>query len=55
MSPRTGRPPVEDKPRTARMEFRLSPDEKEEILKFLKEKNMVLLDLVRIGMKHAGE
>lgn len=50
MSPKTGRPPVEN-PKTDRFNIRVTPEEKKEILKFSKESGKGLLDLLRIGIE----
>lgn len=50
MSPRTGRPPVEN-PKTDRFNIRVSPEEKREILEFSKKSGKGLLELLKIGIE----
>lgn len=49
MSPRTGRPPLEN-PKTARIEIRVSPDEKQEIMEYAKCNKISLLELLKTGI-----
>lgn len=50
MSPRTGRPPLEN-PKTERIFIRVAADEKSEIMAFCSEKKMTCLELIREGIK----
>lgn len=50
MSPRTGRP-LSNNPKSTRIEMRVTPQEKEQIMKFAKEHKLSLLDLVNIGIE----
>lgn len=50
MSPKTGRP-FSDNPKSAKIEIRVTPTEKAEIMSFSKEHNIGLLDLVRAGIE----
>lgn len=50
MSPRTGRP-LSDNPKSARIEMRVTPQEKQQIMKFAKEHKLGLLDLLNIGIE----
>lgn len=50
MSPRTGRPPV-DNPKTERLFIRVSPDEKREIQEFSKSSGYGLLELIKKGIE----
>ncbi len=50
MSPRTGRPKT-DNPMSERLHIRISPQEKEEIMKFASEYGYTLLELIRIGIE----
>ena len=50
MSPRTGRP-LSDNPKSESFRVRVTPDEKEEILKFKDEHGYTLLELIRIGIE----
>ncbi len=50
MSPRTGRPPV-DNPKTERLFIRVSPDEKKEIQEFSKNSGYGLLELIKKGIE----
>lgn len=50
MNPKTGRP-RSDNPKSVRLEIRVTPEEKLEIMAFSKEHKLSLLELVRIGME----
>lgn len=50
MSPKTGRPKSES-PKSTRLEMRVTPEEKAEIMTFAKEHQVSLLDLLRIGIE----
>ena len=50
MSPRTGRP-LSANPKTARIEIRVTPQEKKEIQEFSKQSGYGFLELLRIGIK----
>ena len=50
MSPKMGRP-FSDNPKSAKIEIRITPLEKAEIMSFTKESGYGLLELIRIGME----
>lgn len=50
MSPRSGRPPL-DNPKSARIEIRVTPEEKKEIMEYARSQKISLLDLLRLGIK----
>lgn len=50
MSPKTGRPKSDD-PKNARIEFRATQSEKQEIVEFCKKNNVTVLDLVKTGIE----
>lgn len=50
MSPRTGRPKT-DNPMSERLHIRVSPQEKDEIMKFSSENGYTLLELIRLGIE----
>lgn len=50
MSPRKGRPPIEN-PKTDRFNIRTTPEEKKEILNFSKQSGIGLLELLKIGIE----
>ena len=50
MSPRTGRPPIEN-PKSERLYIRVSPDEKKMIQEFTEKNRIGLLELIRRGME----
>ena len=50
MSPKTGRPPAEN-PKTARIDIRVTPEEKTEIMDFSKLHKISILGLIRKGME----
>lgn len=50
MSPRTGRPKT-DNPMSERLHIRVSPQEKDDIMKFSSESGYTLLELIRIGIE----
>lgn len=50
MSPRTGRPPLEN-PKTERLFIRVTPADKKEIQDFSEKSGYGLLDLLKIGME----
>ena len=50
MSPRTGRPPSNN-PKSARIEMRVTPEEKAQIMKFAKEHRLSLLEILKIGIE----
>ena len=50
MSPRTGRP-LSTNPKTARMEIRVTPQEKKQIQDFSKQSGYSLLELIKIGIE----
>lgn len=50
MSPRTGRPPLEN-PKSERLYIRVSPDEKKKIKDFIEKNGIGLLELIRRGME----
>lgn len=50
MSPRTGRPPIEN-PKSERLYIRVSPDEKKKIQEFTEKNGIGLLELIRRGME----
>lgn len=45
-----GRPPIEN-PKSQRLALRVTPDEKEEIQRFMSESGYSLLELIQAGMK----
>ncbi len=50
MSPRTGRP-VSDNPKSTRIEIRVTPEEKKEIMDYAKSHNISLLNLLKLGIE----
>jgi hypothetical protein len=50
VSPRTGRPPIEN-PRSASIHIRVTQVEKDEIMEYCKESKKTCLDLIKIGIK----
>ena len=50
MSPKTGRPPI-DNPKSERLFIRVTPAEKKEIQEFVKNSKYGLLDLIKIGIE----
>ncbi len=50
VSPRTGRPKT-DNPMSERLHIRVSPQEKDEIMKFSSESGYTLLELIRLGIE----
>ena len=54
MSPRTGRPPV-DNPKNTRIELRVTKAEKDELQKFCLDNKVGYLDLIRIGKRALEE
>lgn len=54
MCPKMGRPPTEN-PKSDRFNIRVSPSEKAEILKFSKDTDIGLLELLRIGIQAVKE
>ena len=50
MSPKTGRPPSNN-PKSARIEMRVTPEEKEQIMKFAREQRLSLLEILKIGIE----
>lgn len=54
MSPRTGRPPI-DNPKSERLFIRVTQQEKNEIQEFSKNSGYSLLDLIKIGIKSLKE
>lgn len=49
MSTRMGRP--SDNPKTDRINIRVAPDEKKEIMTFVEKRNIGLLDLLKLGIE----
>lgn len=54
MSPKMGRPKSES-PKSTRLEMRITPEEKDKIMRFAKDHNMSLLDLIRAGIESVKE
>ncbi len=54
MSPRTGRPPV-DNPKNTRIELRVTKAEKDELQKFCLDNKVGYLDLIRLGKRTLEE
>ena len=50
MSPRTGRPPIEN-PRNAGIHIRVTQKEKDEIMEYCKKAKKTCLDLIKIGIE----
>lgn len=50
MSPKMGRP-LSSNPKTESFHIRVTPDEKEKIMKFSKDSGYTLLELIRIGIE----
>lgn len=50
MSPKMGRPPS-DNPKTERLNIRVAPDEKKEIMEFSQKAGVGLLELLKIGIE----
>ena len=50
MSPKTGRPPIEN-PRSASIHIRVTPTEKTEIMEHCKSTGKTCLDLIRLGIE----
>ena len=53
MSTRMGRP--SSNPKTERLNIRVAPDEKKEIMEFVEKYNIGLLDLIKLGMEAKKE
>ena len=49
MSPKTGRPPA-DNPKIARIDIRVTPEEKNKIMNFSKKYKITILDLIMKGI-----
>lgn len=54
MSPKMGRPPSEN-PKTARLEIRVTPQEKQQIKEFCNTSGLGLLELLKIGIETANK
>lgn len=54
MSPKTGRP-KSDNPKSESFHIRVTASEKEEIMRFSKDHDMSLLDLIRAGIESVKE
>ena len=50
VSPRTGRPPIEN-PKSASIHIRVTQAEKDEIMEYCKESKKTCLDLIKIGIE----
>lgn len=50
MSPRTGRPPIDD-PKNASIHIRVTQSEKDEIMEHCKKSKKTCLDLIKIGIE----